>query len=300
MSATHTPNCGPTVASSREISRAPYVVWTRRTAVALAVCGLSLLALNLVGMAVPLRSPTIDESYADFARPTTLAFDDAMAQLEALADAEPRELVAEATRVFHYGMAHVPRDDIERDGLSHYRMRVPAWENFVLFALSFLKPDTYRDYEFCSYRKALERGTGRCGQQSMALVGFLAERGLATGFVALGGHAIATAEVAPGEWYILDADFGGVIPMSLARAQANPADVLPHYWSPAARERHLDKAFEPAGNEITYGGPEARYRRACPIERVAYALKWALPLAMLTIALAMWLLARTHGARRTA
>ena len=253
----------------------------RRLGLAATVLGLVLLGLNLVGLAMPLRSPTITESYADFARDSTLTFDDALARLAALDGMDAEGMVTEATRVFHHGMAHIPGDDIVRDGLAHYRMRVPAWENFVLYALSYLKPDTYLDYEFCSYRKALERGTGRCGQQSMALVGFLSEQGIETGFIALGGHAVATAKVSDDRWFILDPDYGGVIPMSLGEVEADPRQIYRYYWGPAAKQRRLERAYAPDRNSIRYGGVEARYRRACPIERVAYALKWVLPVALL-------------------
>jgi hypothetical protein len=129
-------------------------------------------------------------------------------------------------------------------------MRVPVWENYLLFLLSYLKPDTYRDYEFCSYRMSLERGTGRCGQQSMALVDYLSENGISTGFVTLRGHVIATAEVSEGEWYLLDPDYGGVIPFDISTAQRNPKSVIPYYWSAAAAERMLHNRFGPEHNEV--------------------------------------------------
>jgi hypothetical protein len=246
----------------------------------LAVIGSALLILNAAGFILGLRASDVDD-YGDFARPATLPFDIAMARLSSLNPGDKLTFVTEATRIFHQGMAHVTVADIERNGLDHYRMRVPAWENYLLYALSYLKPDTYRDYEFCNYRKALERGTGRCGQQSLALVSFLSSHKIPTGFVALGGHAIATAEVAKNQWYLLDPDFGGVIPYDIKHAEANPPDVLQYYWGTAASERRVDKLFYPDGNELRYGGPEARYRRACPIESVAYVLKWAIPVALI-------------------
>ena len=188
--------------------------------------------------------------------------------------------MTEATRIFHVGMAHVAPQDVRRNGLEHYRMRVPVTENWVLFALSYLKPDTYRDYEFCSYRKVLERGTGRCGQQSLALVSFLEERGFQTGFVELGGHSIATVKVAPSKWYVLDADYGGVIPFDIHTAERSPSSVLRYYWRAAARDAGLDAYFDAASNETKYGGRNARYARACLLERAAYAAKWLLPGAL--------------------
>lgn len=245
--------------------------------------GISLLMLNLYGLTVPLRSSEITANYADFARPATLPYDIAKRKLEKLSQSTDHvELIEEGTRIFHNGMAHIAPNDIEEKGFSYYRMRVPAWENFVLFVLSYLKPDTYMDYEFCSYSKALERGTGRCGQQSLALVGYLHELGVDTGFVRLGGHAMATARVGE-KWFMMDPDFGGVIPFSLVDAEKKPESVRPYYWSAAADERKLYRLFGPKENKITMGGPEQRWPRVCVIEKVSYFIKWVLPIVLILL-----------------
>ena len=159
-------------------------------------------------------------------------------------------------------------------------MRVPVSENWVLYLLSYVKPSTYRDYEFCNWRRALRRGVGRCGQQSLALVSYLSEFGMDTGFVTLGGHVVATARVDSESWYMLDADYGGVIPFDISHAERDPSSVLPHYWSSVAAENRLHKLFAPE-NRVSYGGVRARYARACPIEAIAYWLKWLVPIVLL-------------------
>lgn len=253
----------------------------RRLIGAFAALGVALLAINALGLTLSLRSTEITASYADFARPATFTFDDAMARLQRLDPSDRKGYVTEALRIFHYGMAHIPQRAIKTNGLDHYRMRVPVWENYILYLLSFLKPDTYMDYEFCSYRKALERGTGRCGQQSLAVVGFLSENGIKTGFAHLGGHTVATAEVSDNEWYLLDPDYGGVVPFGLEQAELNPASVVPYYWNDAIVRRNMFNSYGPDGNKTKYGGPEVRWKRACPIEQIAYVLKWSLPFLLL-------------------
>jgi len=270
----------------------------RAMTLASATAGMVLLTIDLFGFTVPLRAPDID-GYRDFADVETLAYEEAIGRLGRLATTSENnvQLVTNATRLFHAGMAHVFPDDVENLGLDHYRMRVPATENWILYALSYLKPDTYRDYEFCSYRRALERGTGRCGQQSMALVSYLAEQGLETGFVALEGHAIATAKVDDSHWYLLDADYGGVIPFDIARAERDPSAVIAYYWSDVARENGIHELYAPE-NSVKYGGPEARYARACPIEKIAYVLKWAAPILMLMPMLLLLVAGRVRRASK--
>lgn len=253
-----------------------------------AAIGLMLLAINVVGLFLPLRSPEINESYSDFARRGTPSLNDSLNMLKLLsANHVPKsEFLKEATRIFHYGIAHIPKEDIEKNGFDYYRMRVPLWENYILYLLSYLKPDTYRDYEFCSYQKALERGTGRCGQQSLALVDYLHRNDIETGFIRLGGHAIATAKAEDGTWYMLDPDYGGVIPFGLEQAEAEPASVIPYYWGPAITTNNMYLLFGKEQNAIRYGGPEARFGRACKIERASYALKWAIPALLILLWLA--------------
>jgi len=257
--------------------------------------GIALLIVNLVGLFMPLRASVIDKGYADFARGSTLEFQQAMQQLENLALPNNKKLLIEATKIFHYGMAHIPPEDVERDGFAYYRMRVPLWENYLLYLLSYIKPDTYQDYEFCSYRKALERGTGRCGQQSLALVGYLAERGLETGFVYLGGHTLAIAKTSDDQWFMLDPDYGGVIPHELNEVEASPDKVLSYYWNDQMRNREAYLLFSSEANRATYGGPEIRWGRVCVIEQATYVLKWLLPiLLMLLWAVGMILLRKKH------
>ncbi len=253
---------------------------SRPIAVVLAIVGSSLLLVSLVGFLVPMRAAEVN-GYEDFAGGATTDYQTALDTLDQLAETSisTQNLVTEATRVFHHGIAHIRRADIIANGYAHYGMRVPVTENWILFALSYLKPDTYRDYEFCSYRKALERGTGRCGQQALGLVGFLAEQGVDTGFVRLGGHAIATAEVSEANWFLLDPDYGGVIPFDIQTAEKSPAAVLDYYWNDVARQNRIDKVYAPA-NEVRFGGPERRYPRACRIEKAAYVMKWAVPLLL--------------------
>lgn len=257
---------------------------------------IALILINLSDIAYPLRSPDVT-GYQDFAGGETKPYEVSIKALEKLAASNmpTTELVTEATRVFHEGIAHIAPVDVHLLGLKHYRMRVPVSENWVLFLLSYVKPDTYRDYEFCNYRRALERGTGRCGQQSMALVSFLSELELDTGFIALEGHAVATVRVNESEWYILDSDYGGVIPFGIEVAERDPESVLPYYWSPAAAEAHIYRRYAPA-NFVRYGGPEARYARACPIESMAYWLKWIIP-GLLLMPGVLWLSKRRQSAR---
>jgi hypothetical protein len=247
--------------------------------------GILLICINITGFFLSLRSAGITEKYADFARALTLSYEDAKTSLENLERSNllKSEFVTEATKIFHFGIAHVSPEDINAKGLDYYHMRIPIWENYILYFLSYIKPDTYNDYEFCSYTKALERGTGRCGQQSLALISFLSSQQIDTGIIKLGGHTIVTAKVENGSWYLLDPDFGGVVPFGINIAEKSPASVIPYYWNSSIKDRKMYQLFDTKGNIVRYGGTDVRFARACLIERISYILKWIIPILMILI-----------------
>ena len=259
--------------------------------------GIALFLVNIAGLVIPIRAPEITDSYADFARSSTLNYDEAIASLDRLIDSDLNraKIVTEATRIFHYGMAHISLENIKDKGFDHYGMRIPVWENYILYLLSYIKPSTYYDYEICSYKRALARGTGRCGQQSLALVSFLSSNDIETGFIGLGGHAIATAKVSDDNWYMLDPDYGGVIPFGLSEAEKNPQSVIPYYWNSAVVDLNMFPAYGPEYNTIRYGGPEARFGRACYIETATYIVKWAFPVGLVLLWFVSWFISRKQN-----
>lgn len=261
-------------------------------AIAAASIGIGLLLINLAGLwFLSLRAPGVTE-YRDFAGTETLPYRQALQQLDAMNQPDDLASLTEITRIFHLGLAHIDPADRALVGLGELRMTIPVWENYLLFALAYLKPDTYRDYEFCNYRRALERGVGRCGQQSLALVDFLSQRGVDTGFVNLGGHTLVTANTEATGWLLLDPDYGAAIPFDLETAERAPAEVIPYYWNDQVLKRRLFTLFGAEKNEIRYGGPSARWGRACSIESWAYFLKWLLPLLLLLPGGILWLRAQ--------
>src|SRR5690606_3865769 len=79
--------------------------------------GAILLLVNLSGFFLPLRSPHVN-GYRDFAGAETLEFREAMRRLDEIAERNLPlvELVSEATRVFHEGIAHIAPADVAKNG----------------------------------------------------------------------------------------------------------------------------------------------------------------------------------------
>jgi hypothetical protein len=260
---------------------------SRHVAAGAGTAGIFLLSVNVVGLFMPLRGPSLHEDFTNLAlpgsfprsAPTLLSYKETESRLAALDIGRRGEFVMAANRIFSEGMAHF--DYLQwRPGdphLDEYRLSIPIWENYSLWALRYIKPDTYAAYELTDYQRALKRGVGLCGQKATALIGYLSERGFRTAYVYVPGHVLVTVEVEHGDWYLLDPAFDVSIP--------RPPWGIDEEIASSYYKKHSDsesiKALAKGDIQVLPGGPEARFPRASRIEAVAYGIKWPLPLLLL-------------------
>jgi hypothetical protein len=255
------------------------------------VVGLLLLSVNVVGLFMPLRGPSLHEDFTNLtlpesfppSAPTLLSYNEAESRLAALDIGCRGEFVMAANRIFSEGMAQFdylswqPGDP----RLDQYRLSIPIWENYFLWALRYIKPDTYAPYEFTDYRRALKRGVGLCGQKSTALIGYLSERGFRTAYVYVDGHVLVAVEVESGDWYLLDPGLNVSIPRPPWEIDE---ETTRRYFGQHSTHESIE-ALANGNVRVLLGGPEARFPRAARIERVAYGIKWLLPFLFLLLAI---------------
>ncbi|MFH2098997.1 MAG: hypothetical protein ABIJ95_05745 [Pseudomonadota bacterium] len=277
--------------------------------------GIVLLAMNLAGPFPGLRNPGLErEPRAQF-YPADIRL--SPGEATELLKRRPRETtdayLSRATATVNLAMAHYWPDS----GVDAYRIRVPLWENWVLYAASFGN-GRYRKYEFFDPARTLSRGTGRCGQQALTLANLLRENGVRARILNLPVHTVVTAPGSAGLW-ILDPDYGVVIPLAPGQAEGHPDRVSPYYREAQAessrlQEEEMMKALQgvdPArANEIlslaremrerglalflagAYGGPPGSFQVVEPeeyfggekyvfLERWAYQAKWWAPFLLL-------------------
>lgn len=265
---------------------------SNRLAVAGGLClvvGCGLLALNVYGMSRSLRSPLTAAEPSDFAHPQINEADETWQRLGSLDPLNRTEFAMEASRIIGEAMKHEPFSGSEAPSTSFAdsHLVVPVWENYFLYAFSFLHPSIYRAYEFVDHRRAIERGIGQCGQQALAVVGFLETHGFNTGFADLSRHVVATAEVEPGTWYVLDPDFGLSIPHSVEELAADQSLVESYYatFNNAGSDlyRYPWLVYSEYPPVVTYGGIRTRRPRGSLIEPAAYLAKWFLPFLLILV-----------------
>jgi len=105
-----------------------------------------------------------------------------------------------------------------------------------------------RRLERRDWRTALLLGVGYCSQQAIVLAGYLQERGIEAVPMGLDGHVVTVARTPSGEW-VLDPDYGVVIPHSLDDLEARPELVREHYGAIGTSEDRLAQLAEIYGEK---------------------------------------------------
>ena len=221
--------------------------------------GLLLLGINIIGLFKSLRNPAIyteENTLRNRKSDITIKYPQVRDSLIRKDHESDKDFAIRINKVVNDGFAHYWKEA----GITKYHLRVPVWENYLLFIASFIKPAEYRRYEFSNYKKDLERGVGLCSSHSIVVKGVLNDNGIDAALWDIAGHVVVRAKVSDKEWYILDPDFGVVVPYDTAAIQTNPELVRPAYanmaalYYPDAKEPyttdHVVEIYGKAGNHI--------------------------------------------------
>ncbi|NMC87865.1 MAG: hypothetical protein GYA69_05495 [Candidatus Moranbacteria bacterium] len=251
--------------------------------------GMILILINIFGLFIPLKNPDIyREKKTGFENDTTISYKQALKMLQNTKNTDTKKYVVEINDIFNRAIAHY----WENEGIKKYNLTIPIYENYILFLLHYIHPSSYEKYEYCDYSKTIERGVGLCSQHAIALVDFLMSNGIEAHTVGLDGHVVATADV-NGEWWILDPDYGVVIPHNIEAIQRDPAIVKEYYFKKTQKNgedavNNIANIYERKGNVIypsnmlgnmTYGYADC-YLKKVLIEGISYILKWLIPLSL--------------------
>ena len=253
-----------------------------RTLRLLALCAaFLLLGLNVAGSFIPLRRPDLQNELGgrpELTEPSWEAF--------SRTGQEPvRDYVTRLTNLVHLSTVHYWDDE----GIDKYHLRVPVYENYLLFIASYLKPKEYRKYEFCNYQKALDRAVGLCSQRSIILAEILRRNGVGSRIVGFEGHVVATAQIDKDHdiWWVADPDYGVVIDRDVAEIQKDSEVIKPFYSKrgyDAETIRNLTRIYAlPA--TIFASTKEYRTWKVYYFEYLSYVFIWIIPVALICLAI---------------
>jgi len=241
--------------------------------------GLVLAGLNIVGLFKSLRNPELyTEKNTGRLNDVTVKLEDAKREVKRKPDETDKEFAIRINYLISKSMSHYWRIE----GLKKYNLQVPVWENYLLALISSFQKD--KRYEFVNYKKDLERGVGLCSTHSIVVKGILLNNGIDAQLWDIAGHVVVRARVSEKEWYILDPDFGLVVPFDILDIEANPEIVRsayaemaslykPEYNDPYTTD-HVIEIYGKDGNHI--------YTYNSLWENLSYIAIWVIPLLLMS------------------
>jgi len=254
------------------------------------VLGAALIALNVAGLIPSLRQQLVHD--AGFGSPANeyaeLTPDQAMKAIRLTAAIpDESERVTHLTKIVHDATAHLWFDEFPFDQpnvVDDLYMRIPWWENWILYALGRLYPGEYGMYEFEDPNRALERGFGYCSQVSFILHRLLHRQGIDAEVISFPRHVVVEAHLADRS-ILADPDFGLTLPGGVVWASANTSEVAALYsehvhangWSRSDADtlgEFVANIF--AKNEAQVYGRDSRAQK----EERFYQLKWWIPFCL--------------------
>lgn len=252
------------------------------------IIGIGFLMLDISGIFISLRNPDIyTETSTTFKNDITIDYDDAIKQITRRVNESDEEYVFRISRIINRAVVHYWRDE----GIEKYNLRIPIWENYLLYFASFVRPDIYRKYEYVNYKKAIERGVGLCSQHAMIVTGILNNNGIDAGMIGLKGHVVLRAKVKNNTWYVVDPSYGIVIPHDISEIEINPELIRPYYANIKNQYRNdsntislnrMVEIYGKNGNTLWKNGIIGyKTWKILYIEYLSYIIIWIVPLIML-------------------
>ena len=252
--------------------------------------GVVLLGINIFGLFKSMRNPAIYTEEANIRNridDVTIEYPE-IKELLKQSDGESNvDFAVRINKVVNDGVSHYWR----AEGISKYHLRVPVWENYLLYVASYINPKKYERYEFSNYKKNLERGVGLCSTHSIVVKGVLLENGIKAELLDVGGHhVVVRAELDDHKTYMLDPDFGMVVPYDTAAITADPELVRAPYEDLAAS--YYPDAVDPYTTQILvdiFGDKKHVYDVKNSFESFSYGAIWIIPLLlMLPLAISLF------------
>ncbi|MEO8764340.1 MAG: hypothetical protein ABI416_08635 [Ginsengibacter sp.] len=246
------------------------------------VFGAILLIINIYGLFSSLRNPAIyseEKTLRNRIGDITIRYPQIKDLLIRKDHESNKDFAIRINKVVNDGFAHYWKEE----GITKYNLRVPIWENYLLYFASFVDPKEYKKYEFSNYKKDLERGLGLCSSHSIVVKGVLNDNGIKAELLDVGKkHVVVRAELDGDSAYILDPDFGIVVPYDTGAIQANPELVRGPYRNMAAL--YYPDAKEPYTTEIMvdiFGKKKYVYTVDNWFEYFSYRAIWIIPFLLM-------------------
>lgn len=256
--------------------------------------GFFLFIINIIGLFISLRNESIYQEKNTFFTNDIILTEKEFYDRINKAVIDKKEYITNLNEAVNQGIAKYWHNA----GINKYNLRIPFYENYLLFIASYLNPEEYLKYEFVDYRKAIERGIGLCSQQAIIVSEILREQSIPSFIVGLSGHVVLRAQVdkSHDEWWVLDPDYGVVIPYDIDIIENNTKLIRPFYAQAGYKQKKINKLeniYEKEGNAVmSEQGAKGYQIKRCSNEPRFYFLKWIIPCILMTTPIFLLLIRR--------
>jgi hypothetical protein len=244
------------------------------------VAGLSLSIINIYGLFQDVRSTRLTTETLRFPNDLSLNFEQAMQAVNPELNESETDYAHRMTHVISQSLAHIHWN--EEADTTRYNQLIPIWENYFLYFMGkFSGIPEFEKYHYASYERSLKRGIGICGDASMVMSQLLDKRGIRNQILSFPGHVVVAANI-DGVERVFDPDFGVAIPFSPEQIKDSPTQIYQHYQGMGYSTREIQGLMRAYNLGFKrWDGVQHFITNKYYFEKVAYVLKWPLPLLFL-------------------
>lgn len=183
--------------------------------------------------------------------------------------------------VHYWGTAE---EEYYPEGIDKFHLRVPIYENYILYFMSYINPNYYLRYTFTDYHLAIERGVGWCDQKTIIFIDIMDSQNIESRMIIMPEHVVATALVDPktDEWWVFDPDYGVVIKHNIQDIERNPELIRDDYIHRGYSNQTVDNFVEIFGQHdktiVKYISEQSTIKPS--YEKVSYILIWVIPICL--------------------
>jgi hypothetical protein len=246
--------------------------------------GSFLLMVNFYGLNRNIRVDDFSDQYLRFTQDQPANFDATMLELIRHKDESEIQYASRITSVVARGISHIEWLDFPAQ---QFNQLIPIWENYFLYFMGvFSGIPEYERYHYANYYRSLERGIGLCGDASMVISQLLNQQKIDNKILTFPGHVVVVASFDKGEQYILDADFGVVVPFSLDEIAVKSTEIGQLYQDagyPISDFKFFKSMYQQ--DFKVWNGVQHFITKKYYFEILVYWLKWPLPITMMLFSL---------------
>lgn len=233
--------------------------------------------INLYGLTQSIRPAGLWDEPTRFENDYSISYNQALQQLKRKAGESELAFAKRITHVISQSITHIHWNE-EPDN-TRFNQLIPIWENYFLYFMGLWSgiPE-YEKYHYTNYRRSLKRGIGLCGDTSMIMERVLAENSISAQILVYPLHVVVQAQV-DGQNRLFDADYGVSLPFNSDNVKENIDDVMSLYREQGYGPNDEELAYRIyTGKAWFFDGVPHFVTNKYYFEKIAYALKWPLPI----------------------